>query len=238
MMRQETGDFQLNGYFYEKGKDGRVPQYRLECRTGDGVAPCLRARHSQRMADLTKRTGSAVKRYIENYILKDAASNPFSVTPYGVFVKPLHSDEVTFRDAGGGQFRPHVHQSAQCAGDGARHRRRSYASRLPPGAGRLPVEKRSLTATRARRLIQWATGHNTTGLCLFTGVGFRHPVIASFVNYRIPDATMDGFVGRLDDTPYMETSNAVEWNTQEVWGVPFYYAIGAVTYLSLVEHAH
>jgi hypothetical protein len=62
--------------------------------------------------------------------------------------------------------------------------------------------------------------------------------IASFVNYRIPDATIDGFVGRLDDTPYMETSNAVEWNTQEVWGVPFYHAIGAVTYLSLIESAH
>jgi hypothetical protein len=49
---------------------------------------------------------------------------------------------------------------------------------------------------------------------------------------------MDGFVGRLDDTPYMETSNAVEWNTQEVWGVPFYHAIGAVTYLSLIESTH
>ena len=35
-----------------------------------------------------------------------------------------------------------------------------------------------------------------------------------------------------DDTPYLETSNAVEWSTQEIWDVPYFYAVGAIAYLT------
>jgi hypothetical protein len=83
----------------------------------------------------------------------------------------------------------------------------------------------------AERLIQWTTGHNPAGLCLTSGVGFRHPVPANFVAYRIPDAMVVGFLGYPDDSPYIETSNAVEWSTQEIWDVPFSYAISAIEYL-------
>ncbi len=143
MTRQETGDVRLNGYFYEKGKtDG----YRSIVWNAEPAMALLRVTELNipSKAELTKRTGAAVKRYIENYILRDAASNPFSVTPYGVFVKPAHSDEVTFRDAGGGNFVRTVHQSAQRAGDGARNRRRADASCIPPRARRPSLEKRSL----------------------------------------------------------------------------------------------
>ena len=81
------------------------------------------------------------------------------------------------------------------------------------------------------RLLGWSTGHNPTGLCLFTDLGFKHPVPASFMNTKIPSAAVVGFLGRPDDTPYLETSNAVEWSTQEIWDVPFYYAIGLVSHL-------
>ena len=74
-------------------------------------------------------------------------------------------------------------------------------------------------------------GHNTEGLCLFTGVGFHHPVVGSFRNYKIPEAVAVGFIGRPDDTPYLETSNAVEWSTQEIWHVPYFYAVGAIANL-------
>jgi hypothetical protein len=40
-----------------------------------------------------------------------------------------------------------------------------------------------------------------------------------------------GFIGRPDNTPYLETSNAVEWSTQEIWDVPHFYAVGAIAYL-------
>jgi hypothetical protein len=236
MKRQETGDYRLSGYFYEKEKtDG----YRSIVWNAEPAMALLRVCELEipGMADLTKRTASAVKRYIENYLLRDAACNPFSVTPYGVFVKPLHSDEVTFRDAGAGNdvrtFISPLNSSEMVHGTDAVLMHHAYLL-----ARAAFLWKKDLYRDESEKLIQWATGHNTTGLCLFTGVGFRHPVIGSFVNYRIPDATVDGFVGRPDDTPYMEASNAVEWNTQEVWGVPFYHAIGAETYLSLIQSSH
>ena len=236
MSRQETGDYRLSGYFYEKGKaDG----YRSIVWNAEPAMALLRVCELDipGMSDLTKRSAEGVRRYIENYILKDAASNPFFVTPYGVFVKPLHSDEVTFRDAGAGNFvRTFINPlNSQEMVHGTDAVLMHHAYLLARAA---LLWKKNIYRDESEKLIQWATGHNTTGLCLFTSVGFRHPVIASFVNYRIPDATVNGFVGRLDDTPYMEASNAVEWNTQEVWGVPFYHAIGAVTYLSLIQNLH
>ena len=54
----------------------------------------------------------------------------------------------------------------------------------------------------------------------------------SFRNYRIPEAVAVGFIGRPDDTPYLETSNAMEWSTQEIWDVPHLYAVGAIAYLT------
>ncbi len=234
--RQETGEYRLSGYFYEKGKtDG----YRSIVWNAEPAMALLRLceLNIPGMADLTKRSAAAVRRYIESYLLRDAASNPFSVTPYGVFVKPLHADEVAFRDAGGGNsvrtFISPLNAQEMVHGTDAVLMHHAYLL-----ARAAFLWKNDLYRGQSEKLIQWATGHNTTGLCLFTGLGFRHPVIASFVNYRIPDATVDGFVGRLDDTPYMETSNAIEWNTQEVWGVPFYHAIGAVTYLSLLQSHH
>jgi hypothetical protein len=40
-----------------------------------------------------------------------------------------------------------------------------------------------------------------------------------------------GFIGRPDNTPYLETSNAVEWSTQGIWDVPHFYAVGAIACL-------
>ena len=45
---------------------------------------------------------------------------------------------------------------------------------------------------------------------------------------EIPEAAVVGFLGRADDSPYIETSNAVEWSTQEIWDIPYLYAIGAI----------
>ncbi len=84
----------------------------------------------------------------------------------------------------------------------------------------------------AERLLQWSMGHNPTGLSTFTGIGFRHPVAFCTANLKIPEAVVNGFCGRPDDTPYLETSNAIQWNTQEIWGVPYVHAMGAIAQLS------
>jgi hypothetical protein len=40
-----------------------------------------------------------------------------------------------------------------------------------------------------------------------------------------------GFIGRPDDTPYLEESFAIEWNTLEHWDFPYAHAINAIAYL-------
>jgi hypothetical protein len=165
--------------------------------------------------------------HIEKYLLKDAQSNPFNVTPYGIYVNPINEQTQVFRDAGNNRTVRTFMQPFN-------------AQELMHGTHSVVMQQAFLLARAAKLfginnwkkaseiLLQWATGHNTTGLCLFTGIGFKHPVTASFCNYKIPDATMAGFIGRPDDSPYLETSNAVDWNTQEIWDVPFYFTIGAV----------
>jgi hypothetical protein len=49
-------------------------------------------------------------------------------------------------------------------------------------------------------------GATTQRGCLFTGVGFRHPVPGSFVNDKIPEAVAVGFIGRPDGAPTRERS--------------------------------
>ncbi len=83
----------------------------------------------------------------------------------------------------------------------------------------------------AEKILNWSMGHNPFGLCLFTGVGFKHPIPASFMNYKIPSAALNGFIGTPDDQPYIETRNLVEWSTQEAWDIPYTYAIGLISYL-------
>ncbi len=47
---------------------------------------------------------------------------------------------------------------------------------------------------------------------------------------QIPEALMNGFTGRPDDTPYLEESFAIEWNTLEYWDVPYLWAAQAATW--------
>ena len=83
----------------------------------------------------------------------------------------------------------------------------------------------------AEKLVQWSTGHNPEGLSLFFGIGFKFPVPYSGLNLNIPQSALNGFAGRDDDTPYLETSNAILWNTQEIWDIPYQYAVGAAAFL-------
>jgi len=44
--------------------------------------------------------------------------------------------------------------------------------------------------------------------------------------------TVIGIIGRPDDSPYLEESFAIEWNTLEHWNVPFAHAILALCELN------
>jgi Glycosyl hydrolase family 9 len=229
--RQEINNPELNGYYYEKDQKDA---YRSIAFNAEPAYALLRF-YELGLSDVKNETNLAkesVVKYIENYLLKDALSNPFNVTPYGVFIKPLHTNSVTFRNAGKDRYvRTFINPlNEQEMIHGTHSVLMQHAFLMARAA--IAMNNKNY-AKNAEKLIQWGTGHNTVGLSLFTGIGFKHPVIASFVNYRIPDATVIGFIGRFDDTPYMESSNAIEWNTQEIWGVPYYNAIGAAIYLGM-----
>jgi len=229
LARQETRPATLSGYFLEADQaDGfRSIAFSAEpalalLRLVELNPPGLRAEAA--------RARKAVIRYIEQFLLADAATNPFGLTPYGIYLDPPFPEAQTFRPAGLGRgVRTFIHLFSDRPmphGVGAVHLAHAY---LMARAAR--ALDRPAWAHAAERILQWSTGHNPAGLSLHTSIGFRHAIPANFANYRIPSAAMVGFLGYPDDQPYLETSHAIEWSTQEIWDVPFYYSIGIVTYL-------
>ena len=229
--RQETNETGLSGYFTEKdGTDGyRSIAFPVEPPLA--LLRILELDHPE-LQELHPDIEKALVEYTDRYMLKDARSNPFGIPPYGVYFNPQYPELQTYRDAGNGRYvRTFIHV---------------YHNRpLPHGVNANFLGQAYFVARAdhyferddwrdfAERVLQWSTGYNTAGLCLFTGIGFKHPVPANFVNYRVPSGSPVGFLGRPDDTPYLETSNAVEWSTQEIWDVPFYYTIGLINYLRM-----
>ncbi|TAF72524.1 MAG: hypothetical protein EAZ53_15865 [Bacteroidetes bacterium] len=227
--RQETGNGNLSGYFYEKDKsDG----YRSIAFSSVAAMAILRFAELNLAGfePLTQKCKSSISSYIDNYLLKDAATNAFGYTPYGIYTNPEFKENQKFRDAGNGKYvRSFIHVFSK--------------NPIPHGCGAVVASQAYLLAragfvfekqnwkNHSEKLLQWIMGHNPQGLCLFYGVGFKHPVMASFLNYKIPEGTLVGYMGTPEDKPYEEASNAVEWSTQEVWDAPFYHLVNAVEFL-------
>ncbi|HEY3925484.1 MAG TPA: glycoside hydrolase family 9 protein [Acidothermaceae bacterium] len=175
-----------------------------------------------------------VTSYIDDYLLADAKSNPFGLPPYGIYREPLYEDRQTFRPAGGGLkvrtfIAPWNRDSIAPGGAGVV----MHQAYLLARAGRT-LERADWSAA-AERLLQWVTGSNPQGLSLCTGIGSRHPVAFSTRTLKVPEAMVAGHIGLPDDSPYLATSNAVEWNTQEIWGVSFVYATQAILWLTSAD---
>ena len=61
------------------------------------------------------------------------------------------------------------------------------------GPEEIPGERRSRPCIGMHPLDQ----RRCEGLCLFTGVGFHHPVVGSFRNYKIPEAAAKSLLGSV-----------------------------------------
>ncbi len=83
----------------------------------------------------------------------------------------------------------------------------------------------------AEKQLQWTVGHNTLNRWLSNGIGYRQPVTDGFRVTQIPEGTIIGFIGRPDDTPYLEESFVIEWNTLEHWAVPYARVVLAICHL-------
>ena len=229
LARQDAGEGGLSGYFMEQGGRDGFRCIALSCEPAMALLRLVELAPAG-LAEVGARARAAVTRYIDRYVLADAASNPFGIGPYGVYFDPPSPELQRFRDAGRGRgvrtfihpFNPQeivhgtgavvMHQAALCA-----------------KAGRLL--DRPDWANAAERMLQWTLGHNPEGLCLHTGVGYRHPTPFSAYVTQLPDAICVGHIGRPDDSPYQERSPLVEWSSQEIWDVPHAYMTEAVLWL-------
>lgn len=227
LARQDRGTIGLSGYFLEKDV---TDAYRSVAFSGLPISTLLRLLELNMLPKQTTAIQKAVELNIDNYLLADAKSNPYGVTPYGVFIKKPGAEYQLYRDAGRGRgVRTFIHpfnEQVMVHGSSSVVTDQAY---LLAKAGALL--DRPDWKQHAERLIHWSTGHNTEGLSLFFGIGHRFPVSYSTHNLNMPQRAIVGFIGRADDTPYIETSNAIMWNTQEVWDIPYQYAVSTALYL-------
>lgn len=229
LARQDQGDSGLQGYFLEENATDAFRCIALSCEPALALLRLIELAPAGLEPEAAA-ARVAVTRYLDRYVLADAASNPFGVGPYGVYLHPHLPELQRFRDAGRGRgVRTFIHPfSAQQIVHGTGGVVQHQAA-LCAKAGHLLGRKDWQRA--AERMIQWTLGHNPEGLCLHTGVGYRHPTPFSAYVAQLPDAMVVGHIGRPDDSPYLETSPLIEWSSQEVWDVPHGHMTEAVLWL-------
>lgn len=230
MQRQANQETGLSGYFLEANASDA---YRSIAFTAEPALTLLRFwefREAMRNASAAEEARLAVFAYIEKYLLVDCDSNPFSLTPYGVYLHPTQPDRQLFRDAGQGRgVRTFIHPfNEQGVVHGTSSVLMSHAHLLAKAARHF---ERPAWREAAERLLHWCLGHNTLNRSLFGGIGYSQPVGYSYRIPQLPEAMMVGFIGRPDDTPYLEQSTAIEWNTLEYWSIPYLHASQAACWL-------
>lgn len=230
MARQAMDKNGLSGFFLEQ--DG-ADAYRSIAFSADPAFALLRfweLRQKVGNHSVASQARDAVINYVNGYLIADSNSNPFSLTPYGVYLNPPHPDRQLFRDAGNGMgVRTFIHPyNQQGIVHGTSSVLMSHAHLLARAAALFDQPAWRVTA---ERLLHWCLGHNTRNRSLFTGIGYRQPVGYSFRIPQIPEAMLVGFIGRPDDSPYIEESMAIEWNTLEYWSIPYLHAAQAACWL-------
>ncbi len=230
LARQETGGEGISGFFHEKD---RADAFRSVAYAGQPVWGLLKLLEIDPpdLRDEVDRAREAVGRYCDRYLAADAASNPFACTPYGVFANGEQAERQTFRDAGNGRgIRSFMYPfNRQGIVHGTSSVLMSHAAVLAKAGTLL---SRDDWKALAEQQLHWTLGHNPVNRSLYTGIGYRQPIAYGFRIPQIPEAAITGFIGRPDDTPYLEESFATEWNTLEIWDVPYIHAINAIRWLS------
>lgn len=230
MRRQARPKEGLSGYFMEANASDGFRSIAFASEPALALLRLWELRSILGDARIANEARAAVCEFIDNFILADCGSNPFSVTPYGVYFDPPHRDRQVFRDAGSGRdVRTFMHPfNTQGIVHGTSSILMSHAHLLARAAVRF---NHPAWRGAAERLLHWCLGHNTLNRSLFSGIGYRQPIGYSFRIPQLTDAMMVGFIGRPDDSPYLEESAAIEWNTLEYWSIPYLHAAQTACWL-------
>lgn len=220
----------LSGFFAEAGA---TEAFRSIAFAADPALALLRfweLRNELQDAATANRARDAVAAYIDGYLLPESRSNPFALTPYGIYFQRPDPERQVYREAGRGRgIRTFLHPfNAQGIVHGTSSVLMSHAHLLARAA--IQLQQPGWRAL-SERLLHWCLGHNSLNRSLFSGIGYRQPIGYSFRIPQIPEAMMVGFIGKPDDSPYLEESTAIEWNTLEYWSVPFQHAAQAACWL-------
>jgi hypothetical protein len=231
LQRQVVRDGGLAGFFLED--DAWTEAFRSIAFTAEPPFALLRLwelRSHLPSAAPADEAREAVIAYVERYLLAESTSNPFALTPYGIYMNPPQPGRQLFREAGAGDgVRTFMHPfNTQGIVHGTSSVLMAHAHLLARGA---VVLEQPHWRPAAERLLHWCLGHNTCNRSLFSGIGYRQPVGYSFRIPQLPEAMTVGFIGRPDDSPYLEQSTAIEWNTLEYWSVPYQHAAQAASWL-------
>jgi len=229
LSRQETGSEGLAGFFYEKDCADGFRSFTYGDAPGWALLKLVE-RAPEGLNDIVNRAKEAVALHCDAYLAADAQSNPFSVVPYGVFVNPDKAEHENFREAGGERG---VRTFTRCFGkQGILHGTSSVIlAQTAVLAKAAALLGRDDWRALAEKQIQWTLGHNTVNRSLYNGIGYRQPCFYGALTTQIPDATITGFIGHPDDTPYIEESFALVWGTLEMWGVPYHHLMNALRWM-------
>ncbi|NJN24920.1 MAG: hypothetical protein HC819_02490 [Cyclobacteriaceae bacterium] len=101
LARQDNGKEGLSHYFVEKDEEDAFRSVAFSCLPATAL---IRAWELDVVPlNLKPQVKSAVAGYIDQFLLADAKSNPYELTPYGAFIKKPLAEYQLFRDAGRGR---------------------------------------------------------------------------------------------------------------------------------------
>jgi len=156
---------------------------------------------------------SAVRRYIENYLVPLCDRSSYGIVPFGVFTGSPTRERYRPLD-GQRTYRFFMPVRKQFWWLGLNAHLGSHALLLAAAASEFNQPGwRDL----AIRQFEWIFGNNPFGASLASGIGERNPYPHSRYVGVIPGGIMNGICGNVDDEPILDTTFAGNWRTNEYW---------------------
>jgi len=191
----------------------------------------LRAAEQLRHHHDSARWSSAVRLYLDGYVIPMVNRSPYRIVPFGVFrghpssehYRPL-GGELTYRFFMPTKGNPewlglnsHLLSHALLLATASRYFGRPYYRDL------------------AYSQLEWVLGSNPFGASLVTGLGHRNPPPYSRFAGPIPGGIMNGICGDAEDEPILDQVTSHTYQTGEYWSPHVGYCEWLLSVLAAIE---